>query len=56
MTLRKYKKIKENILFMQQFNTKKFEKEKEIIPGPDYYNPSYSLIENDGFSVFYIII
>jgi len=51
MTMRKYEKIKENILMIQQFNTKRFEKEKEITPGPDHYNPSYSLIENDGFAV-----
>jgi hypothetical protein len=51
MTMRKYEKIRENILIMQKFNTKRFEKEKEITPGPDHYNPSYSLIENDGFAV-----
>ena len=51
MTMRKYEKIRENILMMQQFNTKRFEKEKEITPGPDHYNPSYSLIQNDGFAV-----
>lgn len=51
MTMRKYEKIKENVLMMQQYNTKRFEREKEITPGPDHYNPSYSLIENDGFAV-----
>ena len=51
MTMRKYEKIRENILMMQQFNTKRFEKEKEITPGPDHYAPSYNLIENDGFAV-----
>ncbi len=49
--MRKYEKIKENILMMQQLNTKRFEKEREIIPGPDHYNPIYSLVENEGFSV-----
>ena len=51
MTMRKYEKIKDNILMMQQFNTKRFEKEKEVLPGPDHYNPSYSLIQNDGYAV-----
>jgi hypothetical protein len=51
MTMRKYEKIKGNILMMQQLNTRRFEKEREILPGPDHYNPIYSLVENDGFSV-----
>jgi hypothetical protein len=58
MTMRKYEKIKENILLMQQFNTKRFEKDVEITPGPGNYFPSYNLVENNGYFVinYFIII
>jgi len=51
MTMRKYEKIRENILMMQHINTKRFEKEKEITPGPDHYVPNYDLVEFNGFAV-----
>jgi hypothetical protein len=51
MTMRKYEKIKENILLMHQFNTKRFEKDTEITPGPDHYLPNYNLVENNGYHV-----
>lgn len=51
MTMRKYEKIRENILMMQQFNTKRFEKEKEVFPGPDHYYKNFDLVENNGFAV-----
>jgi hypothetical protein len=56
MTLRKYNKVRESILMMQQLNTKRFEKEDVITPGPDYYSPNYNMIENNGYSVIIYLI
>lgn len=56
MTIRKYDKIKENILNMQQYNSKKVEIPTEEIPGPGAYSPSYNLIENNGFAVKFIFL
>jgi hypothetical protein len=56
MTIRKYDKIRENILSIQQLNTKRYEKEIIINPGPDHYVPNYNLVENNGYSVINIFI
>ena len=56
MTIRKYDKIKENILNIQQYNSKKVEIVSENIPGPGAYSPSYNLIENNGFAVNFIFL
>jgi hypothetical protein len=51
--MRKYEKIQENIMIMQQNNTKRIEKPIEETPGPNYYEPNYDLVENNGFAVKY---
>ena len=51
MTMRKYDKIRENIMIMQQMNAKHVEKPIEETPGPNFYDPSYNLIENNGYVV-----
>ena len=51
MTIRKFDKIKENILIMQQFNSKRVEKEPQEIPGPNTYFPSYTYVEENPCSV-----
>lgn len=56
MTMRKYDKIRENIMIMQQMNSKQVEKPIEEFPGPNHYEPNYNLIENNGFAVSSIIL
>lgn len=51
MTMRKYEKIRENIMIMNQMNSKRVEKPTEETPGPDYYEPNYNQVENNGFAV-----
>jgi hypothetical protein len=51
MTVRKYDKIRENIMMTQQMNSKRVEKPIEEFPGPNYYEPNYDLIENNGYAV-----
>jgi len=56
MTIRKYEKIKENILTMQQFNSKRIEKEIQETPGPNNYYPSYTYIEENPICVLNIFL
>lgn len=51
--MRKYEKIRENILMMQHLNSKKILKEEEITPGPNSYNPSYNFVEPNPLSVMH---
>lgn len=51
MTMKKFEKIRSNILLLHELNTKKVEKEDFETPGPGAYNPTYRLIEDDGFAV-----
>ena len=51
MTMRKFEKMRENILMLHNQNTKRVEKEEMDSPGPASYNPSYKLIEDPGFAV-----
>lgn len=47
MTTRKFEKIKENILILQQINNVRPEKEINETPGPTSYYPSYNQIEEN---------
>lgn len=51
MTMKKYEKLRENILLMQQLNGKRVEKLDEETPGPGHYNPSHNLVEDQGYAV-----
>lgn len=51
MTMKKFEKIRENILMLHSKNSKRVEMEEIESPGPASYNPSYKLIEDPGFSV-----
>jgi len=52
--MRKFTKIRENILMLHNKNSKRVEQEEYDSPGPATYNPSFKLIEDMGFSVNYI--
>jgi hypothetical protein len=51
MAIRKFEKIKENILIMQQMNSKRVEKDVSEFPGPNSYYPSYNYIEENPICV-----
>lgn len=49
--MRKFDKIKDNILLMQNINSKRIEKDFIETPGPGFYNPSYKHIEENPLAV-----
>ena len=51
--MRKYEKIRENIIMLHNQHSKIVEKEEVDSPGPASYNPSYKLIEDPGYAVIY---
>jgi hypothetical protein len=51
MSMRKFEKIKDNILMIHKKDGKKIEKELVDLPGPATYNPSYNLLEDKGYMV-----
>lgn len=51
MTVRKYEKIKENILLIQQYNAKRVEKDPHETPGPNSYFPSWSYVQENPICV-----
>jgi len=53
--MRKFEKIRENILMLHGKNSKRVEKEEMDSPGPATYNPSYNLIEDTGYAVINFI-
>lgn len=55
--MRKYEKIRENIMIMQQLNSKSVEKPIMETPGPNHYEINYDQVQNNGFAVnLYIFI
>ena len=49
--MKKYEKIRENIIIMQQINSRKIENQIEEFPGPTSYNPCYKLTLDSGYAV-----
>lgn len=49
--MRKFDKIRENILMVHAKDSKIVEREPTDYPGPASYNPSYNLLEDSGFKV-----
>lgn len=56
MTIRKYEKIKDNILIMQQYNAKRVEKEPQETPGPNSYYPSWNYVEENPICVIFLFL
>ena len=56
MTMRKFEKIRENILMIHAKDGKRIEKEIIELPGPNTYNPSYNLLEDSGFKVKFFLV
>jgi hypothetical protein len=50
--MRKFAKLKENILKIHYKDGKKIQKEFLDLPGPATYNPSYNLLEDKGYMVY----
>ena len=56
MTMKKFEKIRENILMIHSKDAKRVEREIVESPGPADYNPSFNLLEDPGFKVKSFII
>lgn len=54
--MKKFEKIRENILMLHNLNSKRIEKEPEDNPGPASYNPTYNLIEDKAYSVNFLTL
>jgi hypothetical protein len=51
MTMKKFEKIRDNILKLHGKNSKRVEKEETNSPGPAEYFPVYNLVEDTGYAV-----